>query len=121
MTNRGTRVAIGGDATPVHEDRPRHADDPKVSGANPRRWGALAWTAIVAVVALASSLAGLLFELRPDLKRDPRSTLGADVSIFSVDPGVTYREYLEDFAFSDQRSRRAVARRVRWEADLWAA
>jgi hypothetical protein len=70
--------------------------------ANPRRWGALAWTAVVAAVALASSLLTLVFELRPDLKRDPRTTLGADVAIFSVDPGVTYREYLEDAAFSDK-------------------
>ena len=80
---------------------------------NPRRWGALAWTAVVAAVALASSLLTLVFELRPDLKRDPRSTLGADVSIFSVDPGVTYREYLEDAAFSDED----MLRRVRAACD----
>lgn len=71
-----------------------------MSEAKPRRLGALAWTAVVAVVALASSLASLLFELRPDLKRDPRTRLGADVSVFSVDPGVTYRDYLEDAAIS---------------------
>jgi hypothetical protein len=72
--------------------------------------GTLAWTVIVAIVALASSLASLLFELRPDLKRDPRSRLGADVAVFSVDPGVTYREYLEDAAFSDEdRARRLRA------------
>jgi hypothetical protein len=70
--------------------------------------GALAWTAVVAGVALASSLVSLLFELRPDLKRDPRSRLGADVSIFSVDPGVTYREYLEDAAFSAKDLRRRL-------------
>jgi hypothetical protein len=78
-------------------------NDPK-----PRRWGALAWTAVVAVVALGSSLVGLLFELRPDLKRDPRTTLGADVSVFSVDPGVTYREYLEDAATSAEGRRKRL-------------
>lgn len=78
-----------------------------------RRLGATAWTAIVAAVALASSLVALVFELRPDLRRDPRSRLGADVSIFSVDPGVSYGRFLADAAFSDEdarRSRRAACR-----------
>lgn len=71
-----------------------------MSSAKPRRLGATAWTAIVAVVALGSSLASLLFDVRPDLKRDPRTRLAAEVSVFAIDPAVTYGQYLEDAAFS---------------------
>lgn len=84
-----------------------------MSAPRSRRLGATAWTAIVAVIALASSLVALVFELRPDLRRDPRTRLGAQVSIFSVDPGVSYGRFLTDAAFSDEaarRSRRAACR-----------
>lgn len=66
----------------------------------PRRVGGAAWAAVLAVVALGSSLVSLLFDLRPDLKRDPRSQLGADLSIFAVDPNVTQGQFLADAAIS---------------------
>jgi hypothetical protein len=65
-----------------------------------RRLSGLAWTALVAVVALTSSLATLIFELWPGLRPDPRVKLGADVSVFAIDPGVTYGVYLERLSFS---------------------
>ena len=75
----------------------------------PRRLGALAWTAVVAVVALVSSLTGIVFDLWPELRPDPRTRLAGDVSIFAVDPGVTYGEYLERTSFSDEDRRRRIA------------
>jgi len=63
-------------------------------GAKVRRWGALGWTALVALLALASSTVAIVFELWPGLKPDPRTTLGAEVSIFAVDPGVTEGDFL---------------------------
>ena len=65
-----------------------------------RRLGAGAWTWIVAVVALASSAVGLVLELRPDLKRDPRTQVGAEVSVFAIDPYVTYGQYVKDATFT---------------------
>jgi hypothetical protein len=65
-----------------------------------RRLSGLAWTALVAIVALTSSLITLIFELWPGLRPDPRTTLGADVSVFAIDPGVTYGAYLQRLSFS---------------------
>jgi hypothetical protein len=79
--------------------------------ANTRRLSGLAWTALVAVVALTSSVITLIFELWPGLKPDPRTNLGADVAIFAIDPGVTYGGYLERLSFTpaDRRARLKAA------------
>ena len=74
-----------------------------MSDSTPRRVGTWAWTAIVAVVALVSSVASLLFEFRPDLKRDPRTQVGADVSIFAIDPHVTRRQFLNGLGLPDDK------------------
>jgi hypothetical protein len=60
----------------------------------------VAWTAIVAMLALASSVVGLVFDLRPELKRDPRTQVGADVAIFAVDQGVSFGQFVEDRTFT---------------------
>jgi hypothetical protein len=51
-------------------------------------------TAIAALLALASGGLALFFQLRPDLAPDPRSHLGAEVTVFSVDRSVTLGGYL---------------------------
>jgi hypothetical protein len=80
-----------------------------VTDAKPRRAGAFVWTANAALVALASSLVALVFDLRPDLRGDPRTLLGASVSVFAVDPGVSYGQYLADASISDNELRRSRA------------
>ena len=65
-----------------------------------RKLGVLAWTAIVACVALASSVAALVFELWPGLRPDPRTRLGADVAVFTVDPNVTFEDHLGRISFT---------------------
>jgi hypothetical protein len=72
----------------------------------PRRLGTLAWTAVVAAVALASGLTGLVFDLWPGLKPDPRTKLSGEVSVFAVDPSVSYGEYLKRTSFSDTEFQR---------------
>jgi hypothetical protein len=69
-----------------------------------RRLGALAWTALVALVALASSILALVFELWPGLRPDPRVRLGGAVSVFAVDPGVSYGEHLRRVSRSSAAS-----------------
>jgi hypothetical protein len=68
-----------------------------------RRLGAFAWTAIVALIALAGSIVALVFDLWPSLKPDPRTTLGAQLSVFTVEPDVSYGDYLSRISFSDPK------------------
>jgi hypothetical protein len=72
---------------------------PEQREVRPRRLGTLAWTTIVAVVALGSSISALVFTLWPSLRPDPRDELGASVGVFAVDPNVSYRTYLERTTF----------------------
>jgi hypothetical protein len=78
-------------------------------GRKSRRLGAFAWTAIVAATALGSSLVALVFELWPGLKPDPRTKLGADVSVFAVDPRVSYGAFLQRLSFSDADLRSRIS------------
>jgi hypothetical protein len=78
-----------GPARSVPEREPESA-----SPVRARRLSALGWTVLVALVAMASSLAALVFTLWPGLRPDPRDRLGAEVSVFAVDPNVTYREWI---------------------------
>ena len=59
-----------------------------------RRLAPLTYALITAALALASSLAALVFTLWPGLKPDPRDRLGADVSVFAVEPGVGIGEWI---------------------------
>ncbi len=59
-----------------------------------RRLGPGVLTALTAALALASGVTALLFDLVPALKPDPRERLGAAVSIFDVEPRVSYGEWL---------------------------
>ncbi len=60
-----------------------------------RRLGMAGVTALTAALALVSGVVALLFDLVPALKPDPRERLGAEVSIFDVEPGVTIGDWLK--------------------------
>lgn len=49
---------------------------------------------IAALAGLVSVGVSLVFQLVPDLKPDPRDSVGADVSIVAVEPGITVREWI---------------------------
>jgi hypothetical protein len=71
-----------------------------------------AWAILTAALALISSVIALAFQLFPSLKPDPRERLGADASVFALDPDVTYEAYLKRTSFSqkelNERRRRAI-------------
>jgi hypothetical protein len=73
--------------------------------ARARKLGAFGWTMLVAGLAFASSTVALIFTVWPGLKPDPREALGADLSVFAVDPNVTYREWITTrSSFSDSEA-----------------
>lgn len=49
---------------------------------------------IAAVAGLVSVGVSLLFQFVPDLKPDPRDSVGADVSVVAVEPGVRVRDWI---------------------------
>jgi hypothetical protein len=51
-------------------------------------------TAITAAVALVTAAVGLIFDLWPSLRPDPRSEFQAEVRVVTVDRGVSYRAFL---------------------------
>jgi hypothetical protein len=62
-----------------------------------RRWRlpkALTLTALTAVIALLSGGIGLVFDLRPGLRPDPRTERSSDAKILAVDRYVSRLEYL---------------------------
>ena len=69
------------------------------SGAGRRRVSMTMLTAVVAlltgVLALAAGAVGLLFDLRPDLRLEPRERQFATLSVVAVERGVPLRGYLE--------------------------
>lgn len=50
--------------------------------------------ATTAIVALVASVVGLLFQLAPQLRPDPRDRVGAEISVFAVEPGATLGEWI---------------------------
>jgi hypothetical protein len=59
-----------------------------------RKLSTTAWAAITAALALAGAVLSLLFQLVPQLKPDPRENVGAEVSIYRIEPGVKIRDWL---------------------------
>jgi hypothetical protein len=53
-------------------------------------------TFLTAAIALVAAAIGLLFQLVPALKPDPRERVGASVEIFSVEPGVRLGDWIEE-------------------------
>ncbi|MGN6187612.1 MAG: hypothetical protein ACTHOE_01830 [Conexibacter sp.] len=68
------------------------------------RWR-IGFTTATAVAALASSVFALAFSLWPGLKPDPKASYEARVSVFAIEPGVTFGAYLHRLAFSPERYR----------------
>jgi hypothetical protein len=58
-----------------------------------QRWQG-AFTTVCAVVALIASAIGLFWDFLPQYRPDPLDTVGADVAIFSVEPGVRLIDWL---------------------------
>jgi hypothetical protein len=59
-----------------------------------RRLGAAGYAIVAAALALVSSLVSIVFTLWPELRPDPRERLSAEVSVFDVEPAVTYGAWL---------------------------
>ena len=70
------------------EPKPEREPKPK------RRLGAGSIALITAAVALGSAAIGLVFDLKPDLRPDPRTTLSAELSVFAVERAVTIDDWL---------------------------
>ena len=66
--------------------------------------GAVSRTHVVvaAVAGLVSVGVSLLFQLAPSLKPDPRDSVGADVAVVAVEPGVNVRQWIHR-AFQGER------------------
>jgi hypothetical protein len=51
--------------------------------------------AVTALVALASGVLAILFQIAPSLRPDPRDRVGADIAIAAVEPGVTLESWID--------------------------
>lgn len=56
---------------------------------------AMSGAMLTALIALVSGALALFFQLRPDLRPDPRSNLGATALVFAVDKDVTLGKFLD--------------------------
>jgi hypothetical protein len=72
-------------------------------------------TLTTAVIALVAATVGLLFDVRPELRPDPRDQIGGRISSFAVEPGVRYDDFLQ------RSSRDRTTYRRRRDAYLRAA
>jgi hypothetical protein len=71
---------------------------------------------IAAVAGLISVGVSLLFQLAPGLKPDPRDSVGADVAIVAVEPGVTVRDWIDRGFAGEQHA--ALVRDFRDQLDF---
>jgi hypothetical protein len=85
----------------------------------PRKWGAGTIALITAVLALVSAGVGIVFDLKPDLRPDPRTTLSADISVFGVERNVTTEDWLRRVTRSDRgyRAKRDAVLAENFEGD----
>jgi hypothetical protein len=83
--------------------------DPKEAEPSRRSslWKKLTFATLGVVVALASSSVALVFTLWPGLKPDPGLNFAADVSVFGVDRGVLFGDYLRRTTFTPKELARA--------------
>jgi hypothetical protein len=59
-----------------------------------RRFASETRTFAAAMIALAAAAIGLLFQLVPSLKPDPRERIGAALQVHAIEPGVQLREWI---------------------------
>lgn len=57
--------------------------------------GRVSLAMMTALLALAAGTVGLVFDLKPELRPDPRERQAASVRVVAVDHGITLGEYLE--------------------------
>jgi hypothetical protein len=70
-----------------------------------RRLGTAAIALVTALLALASGTIGLIFDLKPDLRPDPRTSLSAELSVFAVEREVPLDDWLHRITTSSSAYR----------------
>jgi hypothetical protein len=78
-----------------------------------RQLGTVGYALAASVLALVASVTSVVFTLWPGLKPDPRERLGADVSVFDVEPSVTYGAWLQRTSATEEEVRRRQDRYIR--------
>ena len=59
------------------------------------RWWHRAQLATAAILGIVVTAVALVFDLAPGLRPDPRDRVGAEVSVFALEPGVTIGQWLD--------------------------
>lgn len=70
----------------------------------PRAIGRTGYALVIAVLALVTSAASVVFTFWPELRPDPRESLGAQVSVATIEPSVAYGDWVDRTA-RDERDR----------------
>ncbi len=85
----------------------------------PRKWGPGTIALATALLALASAGLGLVFDVKPDLRPDPRTTSSADISVFSVERNVSTDNWLRRVTRSERayRTKRDAIVAANFEGD----
>ena len=86
------------------ETKKRFAREPK-EPKPPRKWGAGTIALVTALVALGSAAVGLIFDVKPDLRPDPRTTLSAEIDVFGVERNVPTEDWLRRVTRSERAYR----------------
>jgi hypothetical protein len=81
-----------------------HTAPPRSRGARARAAVSRTHIVIAAVAGLVSVGVSLLFQFVPDLKPDPRDSVGADVAVVAVEPGVSVRDWIARGFQGEQRA-----------------
>jgi hypothetical protein len=100
-----TAAAPDGEREPLAEPSPRSR----------RRLGTAGVALFTALLALASGTIGLVFDLWPELRPDPRTTRAAEVSVVAVERAVPFDDWLHRVAPSSKvyaARRRSYLRRA---------
>jgi hypothetical protein len=81
-----------------------------------RRFGTATYALITAAIALVGGVTGLVFDLSPGLRPDPRNTRSADVKVIAVETGVRQGDWLDRATPSKQEADRKLRALVRAKA-----